>query len=80
MRVPNLRSTVLAAAIFLSASAFAPAPTAMGASTLRQTLAVQDDPLCELWVQCVAQCPTNDVNEWEACKATCDAVYPCILG
>lgn len=75
-----LRSAFLASAVFLSASAFAPAPTVVGDLALRQTLAVRDDPLCQAWVQCVGQCPTNDVHEWEACKAVCDAVYPCILG
>ena len=80
MRILNLRSAAVASVLFLTATAFAPAPAAIAPSDLKQTIAAQVDPLCEMWVQCVGQCPTVDVNEWEACKATCDAVYPCILG
>lgn len=76
MRAFSLRSAVMATALFLSTSAFAPAPTA-ASPLLRQSMLVQD---CNAMMQCFAQCPTQDVNEWEACKQVCSDLFPCTLG
>lgn len=75
MRAFSLRSAVVATALFLFVSAFAPAPA--GSAPLKQSMAAQD---CSAMMLCFSQCPTLDVNEWEACKQVCSDLYPCILG
>ena len=79
MNVLSLRSVVVASAIFLSVSAFAPAPAFTQQAQLGRSLAAAS-PECDAWTQCVAQCPTEFIQEWEPCVQTCGELYICVLG
>lgn len=77
MRVIS-RVVVLAAGL-LATSAFAPAPMAAQLELTRASVAGAD-PICDEYFRCVAQCPTEDADVWQACNQGCFDLYPCILG
>lgn len=72
------RVTALAVGLLVM-SAFAPAPMAAQLELTRASVAGAD-PICDQYFQCVAQCPTEDVDVWQACNQACFDLYPCILG
>lgn len=81
MRIRVVHAALLAGALFVSTSAFAPAPVSKAPIFVQtQVSAVLREDNCDAMMLCFSQCPTVDVNEWEACKQVCSDLYPCTIG